>query len=125
MTKKIQLLKKYPPHYRMIEDDVLEEVTVSLRQNPRDGKKYVTLANEYRRYSNRRNGKVVQVVFDKTTHKTELERIRVRKDQTVEDVISALDDVVQITLDEFEYGTEPPTWFAQHQWQEGIHRENG
>lgn len=119
MHNRIELLKSYPTHYRMIDDDVLEEVVVSLRRNRNDGKKYLRLVNEYRRWT-RHRGKVIQVAWDGTMQKTEMEKIRIRKDQSVDDVIDTLDKVVQMTLDQFEYGDEPPTWFKQYLWDRGL-----
>src|SRR5690606_22802989 len=107
--------------YHMVDDEVLEEVTVSIRKYPIDGRKRISLVTEHRQYT-RHLGKVIEAVFP-SSRRTEIEKIKLRLGQTVPEVIETLDGVIAATLEEFEYGTEPPTWFAQHQWQIEVQRE--
>lgn len=118
--KNIQTLKTLKPVYRTnVEDGSLDEVTVSFRKYPQDTARTFSVAVQHERYMRRSDGSVMTLAYG-AIPKIEIERVRLRKGQSLtralEEAIAVCDKVAV----QDGYGPEPPTWFSQHQWDEEV-----
>lgn len=121
--KKIRNLVTLDPYYKVHDDGVLEEIVISLRQYPNDGKKSFSFVIERTQYQQTTDGQgFMMLAYDHGgRRRTELTQAPIRKGKTIEAILPAAIEAAKRTAFEMGFSSTPPEWFTRPQTR-GVYR---